>query len=399
METGDLALHQDVTRGRRAGACVVATVLALSLIVVAPQQAWAAPRVTIHATRARVTFGGSVKLFGRIRPAARGDIVRIVDARGREWGRDRTDRDGRYSVSVSPRRRTRYRARWRGRSSPVQRVSVRPRIRVRLKRVRLFGRARVRGVVHPGHRGATVTVRLFRNGRVARKRRVALRGWRYSTRFRIGRPGSYRARATFDDHDHLPARDRSARRQTRLPSLTTRSRGGYVKRLERRLAKLGYLLKRINRNYDFRTADAVRAFHKVQGRERRHTVDEWTWRALARPKRLRPRARRPRFHIEIDQTKQVLFTVRRGRVRRIIHTSTGRGGITRDGVWRVFRKVRGYSPGRLYYPSYFDGLRAIHGWPSVPTSAASHGCARVPMWTAKWIFRRAPIGTRVRIYH
>ena len=340
-----------------------------------------------------------MKLFGRVRPAARGDTVRIVDARGRVWGRDKTDGDGRYSIRVSPRRRTHFRARWRGRSSEPLRITVRARIRVRLREVNLFGRAKITGIVRPAHRRARVTVRLARNGRVLRRRKVLLRGRRYSTRFRIGLPGSYRAKVRFDDHDHLAARDHSARRRTRLPSLNKRSHGGHVRRLERRLAQLGYLIKRVNRHYDFRTADAVRAFHKVQRRERRHTVDEWTWRALARPRRLRPRVRRPRFHIEIDQTKQVLFTVRRGRVARIIHTSTGRGGITRDGVWRVFRKIRGYSPGRLYYPSYFDGLRAIHGWPSVPTSAASHGCARVPMWTAKWIFRRAPIGTKVRIYH
>jgi N-acetylmuramoyl-L-alanine amidase len=65
----------------------------------------------------------------------------------------------------------------------------------------------------------------------------------------------------------------------------------------------------------------------------------------------------------------------------------------------VHRKLEGYSPGRLYYPSYFDGLRAIHGWPDVPPSPRSHGCARVPMWAAKWIYRQVSLGTQVRIYH
>ena len=388
-----------MTLGRRAAASLTAVAVALAALGALAGPAYAAPRVTLRAARARVTFGQEVTLFGRIRPAAAGETVRLIDRSGQVWARAKTDADGRYSATVAPRRRTGFRARWRDRSSEWLVVRVRPFVRARLRNVKLFARARVRGVVRPDHGGSKVTVRLFRNGDIVRVRRVTLRGRRYSTRWRIRRPGSYKVKATFNDRDHLPGSDRSARRRTRLPRLGKGARGTYVKLLERRLARLGYFLRRINRAYDFRTADAVRAFHKVQGQRRRSTVSASTWRRLARPRRPRPRARSPRYHIEIDQTKQVLYTVRAGRVRRILHTSTGRGGITRDGVWHVFRKIAGYSPGRLYYPSYFDGLRAIHGWPVVPTSAASHGCARVPMWAAKWIFRRAPIGTEVRIYH
>ena len=68
-------------------------------------------------------------------------------------------------------------------------------------------------------------------------------------------------------------------------------------------------------------------------------------------------------------------------------------------MWHVYQKVAGYSPHRLYYPSYYEGQRAIHGWPEVPTYPASHGCVRVPYWTAKWIFRIADLGVEVRIYH
>jgi lipoprotein-anchoring transpeptidase ErfK/SrfK len=65
----------------------------------------------------------------------------------------------------------------------------------------------------------------------------------------------------------------------------------------------------------------------------------------------------------------------------------------------VFRKIAGYSGHRLYYPSYFDGLRALHGWPEVPTYAASHGCVRIPYWNAIWVHGLADYGTRVVIYH
>jgi hypothetical protein len=165
------------------------------------------------------------------------------------------------------------------------------------------------------------------------------------------------------------------------------------------LRRLRYHLPRPDWHFDFHTVDALRAFNKVQRRPRIGRVSESTWRALAHPRTPRPRAARPRIHIEVDQTKQVLYLVRNGSIARILHTSTGANGVTRDGVFHFHRKLEGYSPGGLYYPSYFDGLRAIHGWPEVPVSPASHGCARVPMWAAKWIYRRAHIGLEVRVYH
>jgi lipoprotein-anchoring transpeptidase ErfK/SrfK len=43
--------------------------------------------------------------------------------------------------------------------------------------------------------------------------------------------------------------------------------------------------------------------------------------------------------------------------------------------------------------------RAIHGCPEVPATAASHGCARVPYWTGRWIYGLATMGSRVIVYH
>jgi len=78
---------------------------------------------------------------------------------------------------------------------------------------------------------------------------------------------------------------------------------------------------------------------------------------------------------------------------------TNAGGATRDGYFRIYRKLAGFSPNHLYYPSYFDGLRALHGWTEVPTYNASHGCVRIPYWNAQWVYGLADYGTRVVIYH
>jgi lipoprotein-anchoring transpeptidase ErfK/SrfK len=110
--------------------------------------------------------------------------------------------------------------------------------------------------------------------------------------------------------------------------------------------------------------------------------------------------RTPGFHIEVDQTRQVLALVRDGKAIAIIHVSTGKPSTpTYDGTFHVFSKLAGYTSEGLYYPSFFDAGRAIHGWPDVPTYAASHGCVRVPEWIAIWIFGLDPIGTTVVVYH
>jgi N-acetylmuramoyl-L-alanine amidase len=246
-----------------------------------------------------------------------------------------------------------------------------------------------------------VVVTLMRDGRPVADRSVgvgAAGGFRST--FTIEQPGTYRVRAAFADPDLLRGTAIDGPRSTPLPSLRIGSSGIYVRLLEQRLVDLQYRLVDIDRRYDFRTADAVLAFRKVQRMLRVSTVDAGIWRALAHPLRPPPRSSTSGFHIEVDQSRQVLYTVQDGSVTNIMHVSTGKASTpTRDGSFSVTSKLAGYSDHLLYYPSFFDGSRAIHGWPEVPTYPASHGCVRVPYWNAKWIYGLAAIGTRVIVYH
>jgi N-acetylmuramoyl-L-alanine amidase len=359
------------------------------------------PAVTLEASRTRMTYGERVVLSGRIALEVADETVSIVDEADNVVVKTTTTDDaGRYSVSLRPRSRTSVHARWNENRSDEITLRVRPRLRVRLRRVRLFDRVLVTGSLAPAHPGDGVTVELYRWGKRVGRKTPALREGRYfRASFHLARPGRYRARVVFDDDDHLQAARKSVRRTTPLPSLSIGARNVFVKLLERRLSSLRYHLKRVDRRFRRDTADALRAFNKVQGRARLGSVDASTWRALVDPTRPRPRRASPHRHIEVDQTKQVLYKVVGGNVRAILHVSTGRNGYTHDGTYRVHRKLAGYSPGRLYYPSYFDGLRAIHGWRQVPTYPASHGCVRVPMWAAKWIYGFADVGRRVIVYH
>jgi hypothetical protein len=280
-------------------------------------------------------------------------------------------------------------------------IRVRAVVRVRLGAVRLFDHVVVTGTVRPETAGDRVAVSLVHRGRrVALHRPSTTATGRFRTTFAVRRPGAYRVRARFGDADLLAGTDTDGPRSTPLPMLRIGVGGIFVRLLERRLVALHYRLVRVNRRFDFRTADAVMAFRKVQRMVRTDTVDAAVWRALADPILPHARGARHGFHIEVDQTRQVLYTVTDGHVTNIIHVSTGKPSTpTPDGAFTVYRKIAGYSPHLLFYPSYFDGNRAIHGWPDVPSYAASHGCVRVPYWNALWIFGLAAIGTRVLVYH
>lgn len=395
-----------MTRARGGGRLPGVSVGALTIVALLATSAQASDApgdaVSLAASPGTVTFGQKTTLSGAVSPASAGEMVSIVDliADGAPVASATTGADGSYIVQLKPERTLELRAEWGTALSEPVTVKVRPVIEASLGPVSLFGKARVAGALQPAGAASHVTVSLLRRGSVVATREAPVGG---SGTFRaalpVAKPGAYRARVQVPPGSLLAAQSQTGRRRTPLPALRQGSKGREVKHLERRLRSLGYHILGVNRRFDYRTGDAVLAFHKVQGMPRTKDVTRRTWAKLASPRRPQPQSTRPKFHIEIDQTKQVLYVVKDGAIWRIVHTSTGRNGWTRDGVWRVHRKIAGYSPNRLWYPSYFDGLRAVHGWPEVPTYPASHGCARVPNWTAVWLHGLMDYGTVVRVYH
>ncbi len=340
-------------------------------------------------------------LSGTSSAALAGATVEIVDAAGTVVASDAMNANGAFEATISPEGTDSYRARLGDATSEAVTVQVRALLTVRMSPVRLFDVVIVRGTVAPARPGERVKVTLTTGGRTVARRTVAVRAdGVFRATFPIDRAGTHRATASFAAADLVRARARTEADTTPLPTLSAGDRGVFVGLLERRLVELHYRLADArDRTFDFRTGDAVVAFHKVQGMERVFVVREATWRRLARPRTPHPRRDWNGFHFEVDQSRQVLYTVEDGEITNVLHVSTGAGGATRDGSFRVHRKLAGYSPNRLYYPSYFDGLRALHGWTEVPTYAASHGCVRIPYWNAQWVFALADYGTPVVIYH
>jgi lipoprotein-anchoring transpeptidase ErfK/SrfK len=154
------------------------------------------------------------------------------------------------------------------------------------------------------------------------------------------------------------------------------------------------------------------AFQKVEGRPRTGRLTVAELRALNAASRPVPREK-GFAHIEVDLKRQVLFMVDEGgTVSKVLPVSTGNGkmfeiegetqpAITPPGRFRIYRKLSGMrkSPlGDLYYPNYFLGGIAIHGNGAVPTTPASHGCIRIPMFAAKEFSAITPIGLQVIVY-
>jgi hypothetical protein len=180
------------------------------------------------------------------------------------------------------------------------------------------------------------------------------------------------------------------------------------KAVQTKLASLGYLPDdAVTGKWDYRTMQAVIAFQAWSGLSRDGVVGPMTQAKLDKAGRPLPLDRTSKGkRVEIYRSRGVLLLVNNGRVVRAIHTSTGIGGDSPDigtppGTWKIYRKeVKSWSvPYKTWLPyaSYWVGGWAIHGYPDVPATPASHGCARVPLPEAKLIYDFVAIGTPVQV--
>jgi N-acetylmuramoyl-L-alanine amidase len=380
---------------------LVLIALLFGILAPATASAQTGPTLTLTASDGSVRFGERVVLTGSLSPATGGETIEIVDGTSAIVTTAVAAPDGSFEVTIEPEGTDEYVAAFEGVQSAPVTVRVRAVLSVRMANVRLFDRVKVRGDVEPARPGQRVEVELVLGDRVVGTKHAQMgSSGGFLATFEISKPGRYRARASFRTDDLRRGSDTSRSDVTPLPSLDSGDGGTFVRLLEARLVELDYRLADArDGRFDFRTADAVVAFHKVQGMARSFAVSSTTWRRLAEPRRPQPKQTWRGFHVEVDQTRQVLYMVRDGEITDVLHVSTGAGGATRDGTFRVHRKLAGFSPNRLYYPSYFDGLRALHGWTEVPTYPASHGCVRIPYWNAKWVYARVDYGDRVVVYH
>ena len=173
--------------------------------------------------------------------------------------------------------------------------------------------------------------------------------------------------------------------------------------LQTHLTERGYWLGSADGTYGDLTVQAVTAFQKAQGLTADGVAGRDTLSRLSDAARPSGRTNHGDA-IEIDLGRQLLLVVRDGQVEWALNTSTGAPATpTPPGNFDIERDIDGMrrAPlGNLYRPKYFNAGIAIHGYPSVPAVAASHGCARVsyPAMDLLWSSGAANLGVPVWVY-
>jgi len=264
------------------------------------------------------------------------------------------------------------------------------------------------GAVAPYVAGQQVTVHIYRNGHIVRTSTVGVSAANHhrSGRFRVsyvsGKTGVVQAVAV---HEPTTAMRLFAAGSDKVkvisPNLSTGTRGEAVRIMQRRLGALHYAVPQTG-YFDEATADAVIAYRKMTGLARVDYTDAGMFRRLRRGDgAFHVRFPRDGRHMEANLQLQVLVEVEpHGRVANIYTMSSGKPSTpTVLGHFAVYRKEPGVNSELMYDSNYFISGYAIHGYPEVPTYAASHGCLRVPYLDAPALFAWIRIGTVVDVYN
>ena len=174
--------------------------------------------------------------------------------------------------------------------------------------------------------------------------------------------------------------------------------GPDVRHLQERLSDIGYMpAASVSGRFGRGTWHAVVAFQGWSALARDGVAGTQTRKALRRAQRPTPAS--ARAGIEVHVAAQVMLLVRGGRAERAIHVSTGAGGATPVGRYRILRRER-MSWSRRFavwmpFAQYFTGGYALHEYPSVPAYPASHGCVRVPAEEVRRVWDFGRLGMRL----
>ena len=265
----------------------------------------------------------------------------------------------------------------------------------------------VRGRIAPYVPGQRVTVRIWLGSRLAKQVTVTPKPTKtkqtavFRAKFTAGKLGDVRV---FAVHAATPEQKRIASKAASVsvvaPAAGFGTRSPFVELVQQKLAALGFAVPRTG-VYDAGTGRAVEAHRKVLGMSRLQTLD-----AAEVDKLLRGqggfKVRYPQHgrHVEAHLGQQVLALIENGKVVRAYTTSSG-ASVTPTvlGTYRFYWKQPGVNNREMVHSSYFIRGYAIHGYKSVPTYPASHGCLRVPIPDALNIYNWVRLGDQIDVYY
>ena len=287
------------------------------------------------------------------------------------------------------------------------RASIAVRGGMRTKAMRYVYRGQrvvVTSAIKPFVPGQVAVLEVVRGSRVLARERARIESARGAGRavfrFEVARRGRVGLRIR---HRATPEQAAFRSKGRRLRSVAFRSSAGAnglrVLLLQRRLASLGFTTP-VSGNFDAATGRAVLAYRKTNNLGRTGYAGPNVYSKLFRGRgAFQPRSRRRGRHVEFDWSRQVLALVKNGRAYAVYHSSSGAAATpTVFGTFRFYRKQPGTNSLGMVDSNYFIGGYAIHGYHTVPTYPASHGCLRVPIPNAAEIDRRIRLGQRMIVY-
>ena len=195
------------------------------------------------------------------------------------------------------------------------------------------------------------------------------------------------------------------------PAIVGAQTRAQTKEAERLLADLGYWTGTVDGVFDPATRAAVIAFQKWEQRPVTGRLSAAELEAIRDS--AAPKAREIGYeHVEVDLDRQVMMIVSEQGDVRVLPISSGTDkpfvydgqtsiAYTPRGRFVVYEKGVGWEnnvPGSMYYANYISGGIAIHGSYSVPSTPASHGCIRIPMFAAREVSKLLKLGTIVLVY-
>ena len=380
-----------------------------ALLLGAPAITQAAPSIAA-VTPATVVIGTNVTASGAVTPASAGLQVRLEQQISSKWVQvgvtATTDAAGAWSVLFRPSQSGALRAVQLSDSStsPETNVAVAPKV---LSHTRLAGTVypflgtRATWRIAPATYSGPVRIQLTIDKRDAGWVRATAKRGVVSAKLPTNGVGMFRASLELPDTATFAA--------TTDPGLVFGVRGTrvgsgspstWVRALRAGLKFRGVYTPGSG-GFGSQMGDSVIAFHKAYGRPRTTSFEASDWKRLTR-NAIKPKFGGSGMHIEVDKKRQLLMQVTNGKVTMAVHISSGRTGNTPAGTHKILWKgnsVPSLYGSMLYKSMAFQGAYAIHGYPSVPTSPASHGCVRVPMWIAATLYARSPVGTTVYVYN
>jgi peptidoglycan hydrolase-like protein with peptidoglycan-binding domain len=274
------------------------------------------------------------------------------------------------------------------------------------RRVELTGGSfRVRGTVKPYVAGQRMLVRVTRDGKRVKTRRLGLRPGpngtgAFTLLVKSAKPGRIAVVASHKRTAQLERlRSKAVRLRVLSPTAPPGARGAVVRLLQHGLKRLHYAVP-LSGIYDPATQRAVMAWRKLTGSARTYEASAPVIRGvLAGKGKFHVRHPDEGHHVEADLSKQVLALIDGGKVRRIYIVSSGKPSTpTVLGRYKIYRKDLGTNALGMVDASYFIGGYAIHGYVEVPAFNASHGCLRIPIPDARYVSNWLHIGDVVWVY-